>query len=63
VHEDVPRITNGDGTYTALLGDPRNDEHVIIAGLHCAHTSCASAEPSNAAAIIRISRRSRQTWP
>ena len=46
VHEDVPRIANGDGTYTAQLGDPRNDEHVIIAGLHCAHTSCASAEPS-----------------
>jgi hypothetical protein len=37
VHEDVPRIPNGDGTYTALLGDPRNDENVMIAGLHCAH--------------------------
>ena len=37
VHEDVPRIANGDGTYTALLGDPRNDENVVIAGLHCAH--------------------------
>jgi hypothetical protein len=37
VHEDVPRVPNGDGTYTALLGDPRNDESVIIAGLHCAH--------------------------
>jgi hypothetical protein len=37
VHEDVPRIANGDGTYSALLGDPRNDENVIIAGLHCAH--------------------------
>ena len=36
-HEDVPRVDNGDGTYTALLGDPRNDETVIIAGLHCAH--------------------------
>ncbi len=22
VHEDVPRVANGDGTYTALLGDP-----------------------------------------
>ena len=31
VHEDVPRITNGDGTYTAVLGDPRNDENVISA--------------------------------
>jgi Animal haem peroxidase len=37
VHEDVPRVPNGDGTYTGLLGDPRNDENVIIAGLHCAH--------------------------
>ncbi|MGZ4185985.1 MAG: peroxidase family protein [Solirubrobacteraceae bacterium] len=37
VHEDVPRLPNGDGTYSALVGDPRNDEHVIIAGLHCAH--------------------------
>jgi hypothetical protein len=37
VHEDVPRVSIGDGTYTALLGDPRNDENVMIAGLHCAH--------------------------
>jgi Animal haem peroxidase len=37
VHEDVPRVPNGDGTYTALIGDPRNDENVIIAGLHCGH--------------------------
>jgi Animal haem peroxidase/TAT (twin-arginine translocation) pathway signal sequence len=37
VHEDVPRVPNGNGTFTALLGDPRNDENVIIAGLHCAH--------------------------
>jgi heme peroxidase len=37
VHEDVPRTANGDGTYAALLGDPRNDENLMIAGLHCAH--------------------------
>jgi hypothetical protein len=37
VHEDVPRLANGDGSYRALVGDPRNDESVIIAGLHCAH--------------------------
>jgi Animal haem peroxidase len=37
VHEDVPRTANGDGTFTALLGDPRNDENVMIAGLHCGH--------------------------
>ena len=37
VHEDLPRAANGDGSYSALLGDPRNDENVIIGGLHCAH--------------------------
>jgi len=37
VHEDVPRVANGDGSYSALLGDPRNDENVLIAGLHSAH--------------------------
>jgi hypothetical protein len=37
VHEDVPRVPNGDGSYSALLGDPRNDENVMIAGLHSAH--------------------------
>jgi hypothetical protein len=37
VHEDIPRVPNGDGSYSALLGDPRNDENVMIAGLQCAH--------------------------
>ncbi len=37
VHEDVPRIRHGDGTYTALLGDPRNDENMMVAGLHAGH--------------------------
>ena len=37
VHEDVPRVANGDGSYSALLGDPRDDENVIVAGLHSAH--------------------------
>src|SRR3984957_20119169 len=37
VHEDVPRVANGDGSYSALLGDPRNDENLMIAGLHSAH--------------------------
>jgi Animal haem peroxidase len=30
--EDVPRTSDG----TAVIGDPRNDEHLIIAGLHSA---------------------------
>jgi hypothetical protein len=45
VHEDVPRVSTGDGTYSALLGDPRNDENLIIAGLHCAHI-CSTTESS-----------------
>ena len=32
-----PASADADGTYSAILGDPRNDENVIIAGLHCAH--------------------------
>ena len=30
--EDLPRAADG----TAIIGDPRNDEHVVIAGLQCA---------------------------
>jgi hypothetical protein len=30
--EDVPRMPDG----TAIIGDPRNDEHLIISGLHAA---------------------------
>ena len=37
VHEDIPRVANGDGTYAAVIGDPRNDENLQVAGLHCAH--------------------------
>ncbi len=37
VHEDIPRVQNADGSFTAIIGDPRNDENMMIAGLHCAH--------------------------
>jgi hypothetical protein len=30
--EDLPRLADG----TAIIGDPRNDENLVIAGLHCA---------------------------
>ena len=30
--EDLPRMNDG----TAIVGDPRNDENMIISGLHCA---------------------------
>jgi hypothetical protein len=32
--EDLPR--RGDGTTVAVIADPRNDENLIVAGLHCA---------------------------
>jgi hypothetical protein len=32
LHEDVPRNANN----TAIIGDPRNDENMMIAGMHCA---------------------------
>lgn len=35
VHEDVPRVSTTN--HAAVLGDPRNDEHIILNGLHCAH--------------------------
>jgi hypothetical protein len=36
--EDLPRQMDLDGTsnHTALIGDPRNDENIMIAGLHAA---------------------------
>lgn len=37
VHEDLPRVANGDGSYTALIADPRNDENLMLAGLVSAH--------------------------
>ena len=32
IFEDLPRMADG----TAIVGDPRNDENMMIAGLHCA---------------------------
>jgi Animal haem peroxidase/TAT (twin-arginine translocation) pathway signal sequence len=36
-HEDIPRVANEDGTFTAIIGDPRNDENLMVAGLHTGH--------------------------
>jgi hypothetical protein len=39
VHEDLPRESSdseGGGT-AAIIADPRNDENMMIGGLHCAH--------------------------
>jgi hypothetical protein len=40
VFEDLPRDPS---TKRAIIGDPRNDEHVILAGLHCAFLLCHNA--------------------
>jgi hypothetical protein len=44
--EDLPRRADGG----AIVGDPRNDEHLIIAGLHCAfarfHNHCVDVARS-----------------
>src|SRR5262249_35158553 len=37
VHEDLPRVQAADGSFPALVADPRNDENMVIGGLHCAH--------------------------
>jgi len=34
IFEDLARVS--DGTNTAIIADPRNDEHLMIAGLQCA---------------------------
>jgi hypothetical protein len=34
VHEDLPRVGNGDNS--AVIGDPRNDENLMLGGLHSA---------------------------
>ncbi len=36
VHEDLPREEN-DGSFPAIIADPRNDENMMVGGLHCAH--------------------------
>src|SRR6266508_3347839 len=47
--EDLSRVD--DGTNTAIIPDPRNDEHLMIAGLQCAfilfHTHAIDWAPDN----------------
>jgi hypothetical protein len=42
--EDLPRTADG----TAIIGDPRNDEHMMIAGLHCAFMKFHNAQVDDA---------------
>jgi hypothetical protein len=64
--EDLPRTADG----TAIIADPRNDEHMIIAGLHaaflCFHNNAVDlmAERSRQASPAEVFRQARQltTW-
>ena len=64
--EDLPRTADG----TAIIADPRNDEHMIIAGLHaaflCFHNNAVDlmAERSRQASPGEVFRQARQltTW-
>ena len=53
VFEDLPRL--GDGT--AIIGDPRNDEHMIIAGLHCSFILFHNK------AVDYVRDRGARSWP
>jgi hypothetical protein len=63
--EDLPRRVDG----TAIIGDPRNDENLIIAGLHCAvaafHNSAVDhvrGEGLSGAADVFQAARRLTTW-
>jgi Animal haem peroxidase len=66
--EDLPRLPDG----TALIADPRNDEHIILAGLHAAfllfHNRMVdrvrASRESDAADVGSAFQRARQltTW-
>jgi hypothetical protein len=63
--EDLPRRADS----TAIVGDPRNDENLIIAGLHCAFAAFHNRAvdhvrgegPSGAADVFEAARR-LTTW-
>src|SRR5215475_6605463 len=60
--EDVPRTSDG----TAIISDPRNDEHVIIAGLQCAFILFhnRAVDQARAAGVADAFAQARQltTW-
>lgn len=62
--EDVPRH----GNMVAMIGDPRNDEHVILSGLHCAfmkfHNEATElvAEPGMRDVDVFDAARRLTTW-
>jgi hypothetical protein len=60
--EDLPRAADG----SAIIGDPRNDEHVVIAGLQCAfilfHNHAVDLVRSSGAADAFAEARRLVTW-
>jgi hypothetical protein len=60
--EDVPRAADG----TAIIADPRNDEHVVIAGLQCAfirfHNRAVEVARASGAADPYAQARRLSTW-
>ena len=62
--EDLPRLADG----AALIADPRNDEHVVIAGLQCAfilfHNRVVDLLRSRGVAAGELFAQARQmvTW-
>jgi len=64
--EDVPRTSSGQ----AVIGDPRNDEHMIISGLHCAfilaHNKIVNivraANPGQTTTQVFAAARRTLTW-
>jgi len=64
LHEDLPRNPNN----SAIIGDPRNDEHMMIAGLHCAfilaHNNAVDLLKSQHVPTSRLFAQARQlvTW-
>src|SRR5262249_26138090 len=60
--EDLPRTSDG----TAIIGDPRNDEHVIIARLQCAfilfHNRAVDQARAAGAAAPFAQARQLTTW-
>ena len=63
--EDVPRRADG----AAIISDPRNDEHIIIAGLHAAfirfHNACVDlvrASGTDASSVVFARARQLVTW-
>ena len=59
VFEDLPRRADG----AAIVGDPRNDEHLIISGLHCAFLLFHNRAVDHVRAQGQLDRHDRTSSP